>query len=72
MYQIVNNADRCIGHSVPFLFGFHFTVLFQAGFRQSYSGSIFITTQSIETQRMPNESSGQDLENRADHFYIMA
>ena len=31
-------------------------------FRQSFGSSIFITAQCIETQLMPNESSGNDLQ----------
>ena len=31
-------------------------------FRQSFGGSISVTAQCIETQPMPNESSGKDLQ----------
>ena len=39
-------------------------------FRQSFCGSISITAQCFETQLMPNESSGNNLQIISGHFYI--
>ena len=47
-----------------------FAIAIQADFRQSFGDSISITAQCIETQLMPNESSGKDLQIICGHFYV--
>ena len=42
----------------------------QVDFRQSFGGSISIADQCIEAQLMAYDSSGQDLEIIAGHFYV--
>ena len=39
-------------------------LLFQTNLSQSYRDSISVTAQCIETQHMPNERSGKDLQIR--------
>ena len=39
-----------------------FAIAIWADFRRSFGGSISITAQCIETQLMPNEGSGKDLQ----------
>ena len=39
-----------------------FAIAIRVDFRRSFGGSISVTAQCIETQLMPNESSGKDLQ----------
>ena len=47
-----------------------FAVAVQVDFRQSFGGSLSITAQCIETQLMPNERSGKDLQIMCGHCYV--
>ena len=47
-----------------------FAIAIQVYFRQSFGGSISTTAQCFETQLMPNESSGKDLQIMCGDFYV--
>ena len=47
-----------------------YAIAIQVDFRQSFKGSISMTAQCIETQLMPNESLGRDLQIIARSLYV--
>ena len=58
--QLSYSSGFCSGFIIPF----------QANFRQSFRGSISNTTQCIESDILPNESLGRDLQFRVRHLYV--